>query len=158
MDPGTIYMYYSRGGDSLNFTCNGHCGNAVLVKSGYPTLAAAADKDLTTAVQRMRQLNPKPSGGGTRHLDNLCNGQTLLCKSLGIKVKEWDCQRLRQDKLKLSPGERPSEIIQTTRLGIPSGRDEDLPYRFIHSQYVTKCTKNPLTMRKTPTVLKRIAC
>ena len=23
MDPGTIYMYYARGGDSLNFTCNG---------------------------------------------------------------------------------------------------------------------------------------
>ena len=22
MEPGTIYMYYSRGGDSLNFTCN----------------------------------------------------------------------------------------------------------------------------------------
>ena len=35
MSPGTIYMYYARGGDSLNVSCRGK-GNAVLIKSGYP--------------------------------------------------------------------------------------------------------------------------
>ena len=35
MSPGTIYMYYARGSDSLNVSCRGK-GNAVLIKSGYP--------------------------------------------------------------------------------------------------------------------------
>ena len=33
MPPGTIYMYYARGGDSFNVSCAG-AGNAVLVKAG----------------------------------------------------------------------------------------------------------------------------
>ena len=35
ISPGTIYMYYARGGDSLNVSFRGK-GNAVLIKSGYP--------------------------------------------------------------------------------------------------------------------------
>ena len=35
MPAGTIYMYYARGRDSLNISCEGE-GNAVLIKSGYP--------------------------------------------------------------------------------------------------------------------------
>ena len=35
MDGGTVYMYYARGGDSLNFSAGGP-GNAVLIKSAYP--------------------------------------------------------------------------------------------------------------------------
>ena len=34
-DGGTIYMYYARGGDSVNFSAQGP-GNAVLIKSAYP--------------------------------------------------------------------------------------------------------------------------
>ena len=67
----------------------------------------------------------------------MCNGQTLLCKSIGLKVKEWDCQKLSSELFRLDiskeNSEPPTEIIQTTRLGIPKGRDENLPYRFIHS-------------------------
>ena len=56
MDPGTIYMYYARGGDSLNFTCQGRCGDAVLIKSGYPSNQTPA------MLYKMRQLNPSASG------------------------------------------------------------------------------------------------
>ena len=35
MPPGTIYMYFSRGSDSLNISYHGE-GNAVLIKPGYP--------------------------------------------------------------------------------------------------------------------------
>ncbi|HEY4074005.1 MAG TPA: DNA-3-methyladenine glycosylase, partial [Herbaspirillum sp.] len=41
MDGGTIYMYYSRGGDSLNISAAGP-GNAVLIKSAYPWIDAIA--------------------------------------------------------------------------------------------------------------------
>ena len=51
MKPGTIYMYYARGGDSLNFSCQGE-GNAVLIKSGFP----ASDNPIL--LHKMRQLNP----------------------------------------------------------------------------------------------------
>lgn len=36
MPAGTIYMYYARGGDSFNISCQGK-GNAVLLKSGIAT-------------------------------------------------------------------------------------------------------------------------
>jgi DNA-3-methyladenine glycosylase len=35
-------------------------------------------------------------------------------------------------------------MIQTTRLGIPHGRDEHLMYRFVDSAYAQWCTRNPL--------------
>jgi len=38
----------------------------------------------------------------------------------------------------------PAHIIQTTRLGIPHGRDEHLMYRFVDAAYAPYCTRNPL--------------
>ncbi|MBU1860348.1 MAG: DNA-3-methyladenine glycosylase, partial [Gammaproteobacteria bacterium] len=35
MPAGHLYLYYSRGGDSLNFSVQGD-GNAVCIKAGYP--------------------------------------------------------------------------------------------------------------------------
>ncbi len=123
MPPGTIYMYYARGGDSLNISVQGD-GNAVLIKSGMPYLA---DTDL----EIMQQLNPSKSGK-PRPVEKLCAGQTLFCKALGLKVKEWDQQQFDQDKFYIAGiGYSPENIIQTTRLGIPEGRDEDLLYRFV---------------------------
>ena len=84
-----------------------------------------------------------------RPLEKLCNGQTLFCKSLGLKVLEWDGCQFDKLKLKLLPNDPVTEIIQTTRLGITKGHscNESLEYRFIDAEYVWKCTKNPLTMR-----------
>ncbi len=120
MDAGTIYMYYSRAGDSLNFTCAGRRGDAVLIKSGYPS------NDSPDMLAKMQVLNPLKSKSTPRPSERLCNGQSLLCKSLGLKVKDWDCQRLRSDRFRLVLSREhevqpPSEIIQTTRLGIPKG-------------------------------------
>ena len=41
MEPGTVYMYYSRGGPSLNVSCAGE-GDAVLVKSAVVCAQGAA--------------------------------------------------------------------------------------------------------------------
>jgi DNA-3-methyladenine glycosylase len=136
MPAGTIYMYYARGGDSLNVSCQGE-GNAVLIKSGiiYP------ERDPNpNALQIMQALNPLP-GGRTRTLERLCSGQTLLCRSLGLKVPEWDQQNFHPEKFYIAEvGYTPQKIIQTTRLGIPLGRDEHLPYRFIDAQYAHRST------------------
>ena len=72
MAPGTIYMYYARGGDSLNFSARGE-GNGVLIKSGVIHLD---DRSKEQSLEVMHLLNPV---NGRRRLDEkLCSGQTLL--------------------------------------------------------------------------------
>lgn len=140
LDGGHIYMYYARGGDSLNFSAQGP-GNAVLIKSGFAWLDELSGPQ---SLERMQSNNPD-SQGQPRTREKLCSGQTLLCKALGLKVPEWDAQRFDPKRLFVEDiGEYPQHIIQTTRLGIPHGRDEQLPYRFVDAAYVQHCTRNPL--------------
>ena len=147
MPAGTIYMYYARGKDSLNISCRGE-GNAVLIKAAYPCADKPGDTNsLTTTTRVMQQLNPTVSAE-IRPLEKLCSGQTLLCQSLDIKVKEWDQHQFERNSFYIDDiGISPENIIQTTRLGIPEGRDEHLMYRFIDYDYVRFCTSNPLTRR-----------
>ncbi|KJJ97469.1 3-methyladenine DNA glycosylase [Pseudomonas sp. 21] len=140
LDGGHIYMYYARGGDSLNFSAGGP-GNAVLIKSGHPWLDRISGDD---ALACMRQLNPA-ADGSERALGKLCNGQTLLCRSMGLKVPEWDAQRFDPQRLFVDDiAEQPALIIQAARLGIPHGRDEHLQYRFVDAAFAPFCTRNPM--------------
>jgi len=148
MPSSTIYMYYARGKDSLNISCKGK-GNAVLIKSAYPFIDEFTDAD---SLQIMQQLNPvtSPTQGAarTRSIEELCKGQTLLCRSLDLKVAEWDQQQFDENNFYIDDIKMvPDKIIQTTRLGIPAGRDEHLPYRFIDYDFARFCTSNPLTKR-----------
>ena len=54
LDGGHIYMYYARGGDSLNFSAHGP-GNAVLIKSAYPWLDNLSGPD---SLAQMQLNNP----------------------------------------------------------------------------------------------------
>jgi DNA-3-methyladenine glycosylase len=137
MPPGTIYMYYSRGSDSFNISAKGE-GAAVLIKS-----AIVPDVMLNI----MHQLNPAKDK--KRDAMKLLSGQTLLCKALSIKVNDWNQKQFNND-LYLEQQYKPECIIATTRLGIPLHRDAELLYRFIDHQYVTRSTKNPLTMKVKP--------
>ena len=140
LEGGHIYMYYARGGDSLNFSAEGP-GNAVLIKSAYPWVDAVSGEN---ALARMLLNNPDASGN-VRTPERLCAGQTLLCKALGLKVPMWDARRFDEEQLFVEDvGQRPPRIIQTTRLGIPTGRDEHLMYRFVDATYARFCTRNPL--------------
>lgn len=140
LDGGHIYMYYARGGDSLNFSAHGP-GNAVLIKSAYPWVDAHSADD---SLARM-QLNNPDASGNLRPAERLCAGQTLLCRALGLKVPEWDARRFDPERLYVEDCALPVlRIVQTTRLGIPSGRDEHLPYRFVDAEFARFCTRNPL--------------
>lgn len=140
MEGGHIYMYYARGGDSLNFSAQGP-GNAVLIKSAYPWQDAHSGAD---ALMQMQENNPDAQGR-PRSTATLCAGQTLLCKALGLKVPEWDAQAFDEQRLFVEDlGERPQQIVQCARLGIPHGRDEQLPYRFVDATFARHCTRNPL--------------
>lgn len=140
LDGGHIYMYYARGGDSLNLSAQGP-GNAVLIKSGFPWVDAVSDEN---ALAQMTLNNPSASGE-PRPPERLCAGQTLLCRALGLKVPMWNARRFDPEGLYVADvGNEVKQIIQTTRLGIPLGRDEHLPYRFVDAQYARFCTRNPL--------------
>ena len=138
MPAGTIYMYYSRGGDSLNVSCKGD-GNAVLIKSGIPYQDELSDR----VINKMQQLNPKPSGQ-VRQIEKLCSGQTLLCRSLGLKVPDWDQLQFNDDFYIADLGYQPVSIFCTPRLGIPAGRDEHLMLRFVDSKYHQYSSKKVL--------------
>ncbi|MFC4277894.1 DNA-3-methyladenine glycosylase [Achromobacter aloeverae] len=140
MDGGVIYMYYARGGDSLNFSAGGP-GNAVLIKSAHPWVDDVSGED---ALARMQALNPD-ARGAARAPQRLCAGQTLLCRALDLKVPEWDGQGFDPGRLFVDDvGARPARLLRTTRLGIPPGRDEHLPYRYVDPAYAPFCTRNPL--------------
>lgn len=142
MKPGTIYMYYARGRDSLNFSARGK-GNAVLVKSGFPYVD---EKSPSSSLEIMRELNP---GRRTARPDGkLCNGQTLLCRSLNLKVPEWNQQQLKRSEFRLEDvGDIPAVVVQCQRIGIPPGRDDHLLLRFVDEEYAPFCTSNPLTKK-----------
>ncbi|WP_262373502.1 MULTISPECIES: DNA-3-methyladenine glycosylase [unclassified Pseudomonas] len=140
LDGGHIYMYYARGGDSLNFSAHGP-GNAVLIKSAYPWVDDLSGPDSLALMQR----NNPDTQGRPRPDQKLCAGQTLLCKALGLKVPEWDAKCFDPERLRVDDvAQQPSHVIQTTRLGIPHGRDEHLMYRFVDADYAAYCTRNPL--------------
>lgn len=142
MPPGTIYMYYARGADSFNISCQGE-GNAVLIKSGVPHLHSDSEDMLNI----MHNLNPS-SQKKLRPNMKLCSGQTLLCRSLGLKVPDWNQKTFTKTKLVIEDVDyKPKKIIQATRLGIPLGRDEHLLYRFVDYHHAKYCTSNPLAKK-----------
>ncbi|EKE01314.1 MAG: hypothetical protein ACD_21C00161G0001 [uncultured bacterium] len=128
MLPGTIYMYYSRGGDSLNISCQGD-GNAVLIKAAIPFMQT---RNAEKMARLMQNLNPQKNSTKPRPVEKLCCAQALLCKALNLKVTDWDKKQFDRKKFCIvSYGYKPKKIVQTKRKGIPKGRDEHLPYRFV---------------------------
>ena len=96
----------------------------------------------------MQKLNPLPGKGRQRPLHRLCSGQVLLCRSLGIRVKDWDQKTFDIKKFFLEDvGEGPSQIVLAPRMGIPKNKGHEKLLRFIDLNYLKSCTKNPLTQR-----------
>lgn len=143
MPAGTIYMYYARGHDSLNVSC-GNAGDAVLIKAAFPFIDPISSEK---SIRIMQKLNPAIDGS-LRPTEKLCAGQTLLCKSLNLKVKDWDQKQFDHDHFYIEDVQiTPHKIIQTTRLGIHENRDAHLHYRFIDADFAKYCTQNPLRKR-----------
>lgn len=141
MPAGTIYMYYARGGDSLNVSCKG-AGNAVLIKSAMPYKNIGEN-----ALKQMQRNNPNVQGS-MRTLHKLCKGQTLLCKALSLRVPDWDGQQFVAGQFYIYAADKKQvKIIRCRRLGIPEGRDGHLLYRFVDLDNAHLCTENPLTKR-----------
>ncbi|MDH4121144.1 MAG: DNA-3-methyladenine glycosylase [Deltaproteobacteria bacterium] len=140
MPPGTIYMYYARGGDSFNVSVGGE-GDAVLVKAAVPDPDAP---NMGEMLRVMTRLNPVGVPPRLRPHHKLLAGQTLLCRGLALRVPEWDTLPLPQpDLMFLDMGYQPERIFRATRLGIPPGRDGHLLYRFVDAAHGVSATRHP---------------
>lgn len=92
-----------------------------------------------------------------RPIEKLCSGQVLLCRSLGLKVKDWDQKKFDRKNFYIADvSYLPVKSIQTTRLGIRKGRYEHLMYRFIDYDKTAYCTDNPLEKKKKKVIYKAI--
>ena len=110
----------------MNISCRGE-GNAVLIKSAQPYVDKKSPEENIKIMQTMNPIN-----GLMRDIEKLCAGQTIVCKSLGIKVPEWNAKTFDKKRLYIEDVDiTPENIVETTRKGIPKGRDEHLPYRFM---------------------------
>lgn len=133
MEAGTIYMYHSRAGASFNISAVGE-GDAVLIKSGICFL----DND-DKSIAFMQQVNKK--NGSLRDKHFLASGQTLLCKSLMLNITDWDKKYFNTELYIEDIGYIPENIVITSRLGIPTGRDNFLlPYRYIDKKFLKYAT------------------
>ena len=114
------------------------------MKSGLPWFDHRSPIDV--ALRAMHRRNPSPRG--KRSPERLCAGQTLLCRALGLRVRDWDRRQFDAGRLFIEDiGYAPERVVQARRLGIPPGRDEHLMYRFIDHERVGSSTSNPLTRR-----------
>jgi len=117
MAPGTIYMYYARGGSSLNFSARGE-GNGVLIKSGITYVDRRSPVKTINMMQTMNPIN-----GRVRDIEKLCSGQALLCKSLGLKVPEWNLKRLQRGRFVLHDvGDTPSATYSGEKARYSQGK------------------------------------
>lgn len=143
MPAATLYMYHSRAGDSLNVSCEGE-GNAILLKAGVPVVD---DVSPEASLDVMRHLHPRPDGT-LRPALRQCAGQTLLCRSLALRIKEWNTRTFDRGELFLEDtGYTPDHVVVARRLGISEGRDEHLLYRYVDAAHASSATQNPLTKR-----------
>lgn len=140
MPPGTIYMYHSRAGASLNVSC-GTGPEAVLIKAGVPVVDELSPQ---AALDAMHRLNPAPDGESRRPKRRLCAGQTLLCRSLGLTVTEWTGRQFDPDRFYIEARRTSPRIVATLRLGIRPERDDGRQSRYVDRNLAGSATSNPL--------------
>ena len=138
--PGTIYMYHSRAGASLNVSC-GTGPEAVLIKAGAPVVDKRSPQ---AALDAMHRLNPAPDGQSRRLEARLCAGQTLLCRSLGLTVVEWNGRQFDSDRFYIEARRTTPPIVATLRLGIRPERDDGRRSRYVDRDLAGSATVNPL--------------
>ena len=143
MDPGTIYMYHSRAGPSLNISC-GTGPEAVLIKAGIP-ITDRRSSDLS--FDALHRRNPGPDGLSRRTNSRLCAGQTLLCRALELTVADWTARPFNHNSFYIESRKERPRIICALRLGITPDRDDGRLARYIDHDLADAATSNPMRRR-----------
>ncbi|NRB46581.1 MAG: DNA-3-methyladenine glycosylase [Saprospiraceae bacterium] len=139
---GTIYMYLSRGGDSLNVSVQEE-GHVVLIKSARPWVDERSGGE---SFAKMHKLNPGSKGRRKDH--KLLSGQALLARSLDLRLSDWNGKSFDPAAFFIEDvNYRPASIIRCRRLGLPADWAPDLMLRYVDEAHVHSATQNPLGKR-----------
>ena len=132
MPAGTIYMYYARGGDSLNVSCRG-AGNAVLFKSGVPVV------DEVSARRRPSRHAPPQPG-----LVEAASRPPIMQRAdAPVPFARPEGARLEWPALRPPPPLPRGRRLSTERTGAgPSPRHSDRPRR-TPAASVRRCGSSP---------------
>lgn len=113
-EAGHLYVYFTYG---MHFCMN-------VVTGGLDTASAV----LLRALQPLAGIDIMRPRRGMRPVDQLCNGPAKLCQAYGITRDQNGIDLVSTEIWIEEYGERPGEIVTSTRVGIRAGRE--LPYRY----------------------------
>ena len=113
-EPGIAYVYRSYGIHSMLNVVTEPVGEtgAVLIRALEPVIGV----DLMRARRRLDDERL------------LCSGPGKLCQALGIALEMHGTDLVMSDRLWISPGETPSEVSTSGRIGISRGQAQ--PWRY----------------------------
>jgi DNA-3-methyladenine glycosylase len=123
--PGHLYVYFTYG---MHYCCN-----IVTGADGYGSAV------LIRAVEPLEGVEVMESNRRGRTGRELTNGPAKVCQAFGIE-KTYNGHDLRQPPLtlELQPPLRPSDIVQTTRIGISQAQDVPWRWYIADNPYVSK--------------------
>lgn len=110
---GTIYIYFTYGMH--------YCVNIVTGVSGHGEGVLIRALEPVEGIELMQQRR------GGKQIPQLTNGPAKLVRAMGI-TKQLYGTKINSGSLRLEPGIKPADIVQTTRVGIKKAVDH--PWRF----------------------------
>lgn len=129
--PGIAYVYFVYGMH--------HCFNAVTGAEGVPEAVLVRALEPTEGLDLMRARR------GVQDARDLCSGPAKLCRALGISRAQNRADLVRGPLFIAHPSrlqDRPpaDRIVVTTRIGLPPGKGDRLPLRFLlaDSEFVSR--------------------
>lgn len=120
--PGRLYVYFTYG---MHWCANVVCGRdgeceAVLLRAGEPVAGTAVMSARRGSVPEKLLASGPARLAQALGIDKAHNGATLLRGG-----DFWCAEDDRTDEL------RSGEVAQTARIGLASGRGDDIPWRFV---------------------------
>lgn len=119
--PGFAYVYFTYGMHNC-FNVTSKVGEAVLIR----------------AVEPLEGIELMKKNRKTDIVRNLCSGPAKLTQAFGISLKHDGVFLDEKSKLKILKGNKPKNVVKTTRVGISSAKDK--LYRFYEkgNVYISK--------------------
>ncbi len=131
--PGTIYVYQIYGVH--------YCVNLVTQPEGI------AEAVLLRAIEPLAGIEIMQARRGNKRLEELASGPAKLTQALGIGLEHNRSNATRGDLFVARAPEPVGEVHVTTRIGLPRGRGDDLPLRFLLADcpWVSRKPKHVIT-------------
>jgi DNA-3-methyladenine glycosylase len=123
MPAGTVYVYFTYGMH--------HCVNIVTGQKGY------GQGVLLRALEPVDGIDLMKKRRNTEIMTNLCSGPAKLVQAMGITMTD-DGSMLGEGLLRLEPGIKPKQVVQTTRVGISKAIDQPWRFYVADNPYVSK--------------------